>query len=153
VVILNDCDIRFLVLVFELVLAFLLFFFFIFLFLFIFFALAFLLFLFKFSLLLQFADTFSLADFVVTDDAFAHFVIIGIDEFPQNLFLFIVLFLELFVEDLNLAYFGGQLEEAGLKSALVAAKSFELLHELHVIGLHVSEDDELLGVGKYFHLD
>jgi hypothetical protein len=111
------------------------------------------LFLLQFGLLLEFVDPLPLSDFVVADDPFPHFIIIWIHELSQDLLFLIVLLLKLFVEHFYLPDLGGELQEGGFEAALVGAVGFELFHELHVVGFHVAEDDELLGVGEYLHLD
>lgn len=57
----------------------------------------------------EFADAFAFSDFVVADDAFAHIVVVGVDEFPEDFLFVFVFFLELFVEDLDFCDFCGEL--------------------------------------------
>ena len=154
-VIFDDGDIRFLVLILKLILAIILtvFFLILILILLVRIALAFFLFLLQLCLFLQFADSLPLSDLVVTDDALPHLVILGIDELTQDLLLFFIFLFELLVENLDLADFCGELQEGGLKVVLVVAEGRQLLHQLHVVSLHVPENYEFLGEGQDLHLD
>lgn len=151
-VVLYDRDIWLLVLVFELVFAFLRFLILIFVFFVVLLSLTLFLLLLQLGLLLEFVYSLSLSDFVVADDPLSHVVVIGVDELAENPLFLLILFLKLLVKQLDLAYLCGELQEGGLVIAFVCPKGPQLVHELHVVGLHVSENDELLGIGKNLHL-
>lgn len=104
VVVFNHCNVWLFVFIFEFILTLLTFLFF-FLFLVLILACLFVLFLLllELGLFLHLVDSLSLSDLVVSDDSFAHVIVIRIDKFTQNLLLFFVFSLEFFVEDLHFA--------------------------------------------------
>lgn len=113
-IIFDDSDIRFFILILKLVLAlFRLFFIFLLIFL-ILVSLALFLLLFKLSLFLELVYTLSLPNLIISDDSFSHLIIVRVYKFPKNLFLFFILFLKLFVEKLYLSYFCRKLKESRL---------------------------------------
>jgi hypothetical protein len=153
-VVLDDRDVRLLLLILELVFTLLLLFLLLFLVLLplLLFTFAFLLFLINLRLLLEFVDALPLPDLVVVDDTLTHLVVVGVDELTQNLLLLLVLLLELLIQLLDLADLGRQLEVVALQGGLLRAQSLQLLHQTHIVGLHVAENDELLRIGQDLHL-
>ena len=153
VVVFDHGYVRLLVLVLELVIAIVGIFFLLLFVLIVILVVALLLLLFHLGLLLQFAYSLPLPDLVVADDPLPHLVVVRVHELSQDFLLFLVLLLELFVQDLYLADFCGQLQEGGLEVGLVGAVSPQLAHQLLVVGLHVPENDELLRVGQDLHFN
>ena len=153
VVIFNHGNVWLFVFILEFVFAFLFAFLFLLIFIFLIFILAFLLPLLHLCLLFELADALSFPYLVVADDSFPHFVIVGVDELPQD-FLFLLIFLfELLVENLDLAYLGRELEEGRLQVVFLTAMNPQLLHQLLIESFHVPENDELLGIGQNLHLN
>ena len=152
-VVFDNGNVGLLVLVFKLVVAVVRFLFFLLLILILILIVALLLLLLYLGLLLQLADPLPLPDLVVADYPLPHLVIVRVHKFPQDFLLFLVLLLELLVEDLYLPDFCGQLQEGGLEVGLVCAVGPQLAHQLLVVGLHVPENDELLRVGQNLHFD
>jgi len=109
-IIFNDCNIRFLILIIELIfiirllfLLFLLFIFLITLILFMFF-----LFFLQLCLFLQFSNSLSLPDLIISDDSLSHGVIFWIHKFSENFLLFLKFTLEFIIRYLNLRDLVGQ---------------------------------------------
>ena len=107
VIILNDSDIRFFILILKLVLTLfwlLLLFLLVFI---VFIVVTLLLLLLYFGLFLKLANSFPLSNLVVSNYSFSHLIIIRVNEFPQDFFLLLVLLFEFLVEHLNFANFSG----------------------------------------------
>ena len=107
VVILDDSDIRFLILVLELILTLFWLLLFLLLILIVFIVVALLLLFLYFGLLLELAYSFPLANLVVSNYSFSHLIIIRVNEFSQNFLLLLVLLFKFLVQNLNFANLSG----------------------------------------------
>lgn len=119
-IVLDDRDVRFFVLILKLILALVLIIvLLLFVFLLVFLPITLLLLLLYLCLFLQFVYPLALPNLVVPDDPLPHLVIIGVDELPEDLLFLLELPLHLFIEDLHLAYFSGEMKVLRLQAGLL----------------------------------
>lgn len=149
-VIFDHRDIRFLVFILKLIFRFLRLFFLFFLllaFLILIFLVLLLEFLFLLRLLLQLIDPLPLPNLVILKYVFPHLIILRVDKLLKYLLLVLMFLLQLGQHTLDifdLVLQGLRIVDIPLQ---LLAEGVELLHQIVVVRLHVSEDDELLGVG------
>lgn len=145
-IIFNDVDIWFFLIIFFEFILFLWFLFTLFIFFVIIIFIWLFLFFLHFLLFFQFLNSLSLTYFIVPNDSFSHVIIFWINKLFENFFLIVKFFLEFFIYGLKLINLIGKINKCIFQRLLICWEIFNGCHKLVVIGLHISENEEFLSI-------